>query len=246
MSGDESSAVATLEDLRTLRRKVRQDRWGYPFPLLLFGALLLVAPYVHQDFWLAGVTGGVVVTALWYRRRGVRVGVEADTTNWLLAAGAAVLGFVVGAPLLSTLFFGLYSRPEVNLPIMLGAAVGVLISWRRGRRLAVVLFSVLGFASIGVYLIRGMAGLLVIAAGLLVLAWLERSALCAAIGVAFTGTALLANLYDMPNALAHAGIWRPDLAHDSRLQLLCDLALPAAVLLAGGLIALIWTNRAAR
>ncbi|MCT2586321.1 hypothetical protein [Actinophytocola gossypii] len=38
---------ALLDDLRTLRQRVRADRRGYAFPLLLFGGLILVAPVLY-------------------------------------------------------------------------------------------------------------------------------------------------------------------------------------------------------
>ncbi|MGH3762601.1 hypothetical protein [Actinophytocola sp.] len=43
----EPTATDLLEDMRTLRARVRADRHGYAFPLFLFGGLILLAPLTY-------------------------------------------------------------------------------------------------------------------------------------------------------------------------------------------------------
>jgi hypothetical protein len=82
-----------------------------------------------------------------------------------------------------------------------------------------------------VYL-REFGALLVVAVGLLALAWLERSRGLLAAATIYSAAAVLANTYNVENVAAglRAG---PDPRHMS----LPALLLPAAVLLAGGLAA---------
>ncbi|MFL6143493.1 MAG: hypothetical protein ACJ72N_16705 [Labedaea sp.] len=212
-------------------------------------------PNLISWYWFLAIVGGFAATAWWYRRRALRVGVETDTTAYLVAAGAALAGFVLGVPLLDELVparTALYSTPAVNLPILIGAAAAAaaVLFWctrprrgaipRAGGLFAGVLLAMVAFSALGVYLIYGFAALLVIAAGLLALAWLERNVLLGGIGVAFGAAALLANLANLDNVLYRLG-WTPD-----ALQLLVfgQLLLPAAVLIAGaGVVAL--TGRSA-
>lgn len=51
----EPDATTLLDDIRTLRERVRRDRRGYAFPLFLFGALILLAPlcYVRAEVVLS-------------------------------------------------------------------------------------------------------------------------------------------------------------------------------------------------
>jgi len=60
---DESNATELLDDMRSLRARVRTDRRGYAFPLLLFGALILLAPltYVSTELTEAEWEQGVAI-----------------------------------------------------------------------------------------------------------------------------------------------------------------------------------------
>ena len=61
-SRDESSATELLDDMRSLRARVRSDRHGFAFPLFLFGALILLAPLTYVSIpmseadWAQGIT----------------------------------------------------------------------------------------------------------------------------------------------------------------------------------------------
>jgi hypothetical protein len=280
-----TDAEALLADVHTLRRRTRRDRQGYAFPLLLFGALIMLAPlcYVPIDvppdtasyvtypgafpifngigpfggqkypnlvswYWFLTIVGGFAATAWWYRRRAVRVGVETGSTAYLLTAGAALAGFVLGMPVLQTFLSGpdmIYIRSAATVPILIGSAVaaaGVLLLAARlpglARTIAVfagVLLATVAFSMLGVYLIYGFVALLIIAAGLLALAWLERSVLLGVTGLAFTAASLLANLLDLRNP-----IWG-DTLYTSSLQsaALRNLLLPGGILLVGGAVAVL-------
>jgi hypothetical protein len=84
----------------------------------------------------------------------------------------------------------------------------------------------------GDLVVRGTFPFVIIAAGLWVLAWAERSRALTAIAAVYTATALLASLYDIENVLFRLG-WIPS-GNDWRLTSLPNVLLPALVLLAAG------------
>jgi hypothetical protein len=143
----------------------------------------------------------------------------------------------------------LYGAWFANLSILVSSALvsGLAIWWHRRTELRVVpvfVASVAGavaFSSIAVYANRGFSALLVIAGGLLVLAWLERSALLAFVGILFTLVAVptvamvhTAYLWVDVNGLAGWLGWYTD---DLRVFTLQQMLLPAVVLLVGGTVA---------
>jgi hypothetical protein len=77
---------------------------------------------------------------------------------------------------------------------------------------------------------RGMTPLLVIALGLFVLAWLERSIALAVFAAGFFAVAMLSNLYDVENQSPAIG-WTPS----DQWQLLPNLWLSGFTLLLGGI-----------
>src|SRR6185437_3931479 len=84
----------------------------------------------------------------------------------------------------------------------------------------------------GDLVIRGTFPFVIIAVGLWVLAWAERSRALAVIAAAYTATALLASLYNIENILFRLG-WNPS-GNDWSLTSLPNVLLPAFVLLATG------------
>jgi hypothetical protein len=232
-----------------------------PFPLFTSISPLAEVKYpgLVGWYWFLTIVLGFVATAWWYRRRALRVGVETDTTGYLVAAGAALTGFLLGMPVLDALAAdtSLYSTPGVNLPILIGSAAGAAAAllWAtratrsvpgRAAGLCVgVLLATMAFSALGVYLfIRGYAALLVIAAGLLALARLERSILLGAVGLVFTGGALLVNLYNIANLYYRLG-WYTDRAQP-QVAVWQDLLLPAVILIVGGVLAVLSGRSAAR
>jgi len=94
----------------------------------------------------------------------------------------------------------------------------------------------------GDLVIRGTFPFVIIAVGLLVLAWAERSRMLAVTGVAYLGAALLASLYDVSDLTARLG-WTPP----PSAQAVPNVLLPALVLLIAGTAAFAaqWRHRAA-
>lgn len=210
-------------------------------------------PTLVACYWLFVLVAGFGATAWWYRRRAARVGVETDTRAFLVAAAAAFAGFFLGTYAFSRYALSLYGAWQVNLSLMFGSlALAALVLWRSRHPLGVFFASVCGavtFSSIAVYTNKGFSALLVIAGGLLALAWLERSVLLGVVSVLFTlaavpSTAMIVN----PTVVLEPGYlfsvlgWTPDGA-DSRAYALQQLLLPAAVLLVGGTVAAIRYRR---
>lgn len=288
-----NSTSKLLADLHTLRNRTREDRHGYAFTLLLFGALILAAPLFYAPaadmdpfdpfdprvsggnllvqvfrttagpdpahptlvalYWLFVLVTGFGATAWWYRRRAARVGVETDTRAFLVMAAAAFAGFILGTYVFSRYAMSLYGAWQVNLTLMFGSLVlAALVLWRTRHPLGVFVASVSGavtFSAIAVYTNKGFSALLVIAGGLLALAWLERSVLLGVVSVLFTlaavpSTAMIVNptvVLD-PGYLFHLLGWTIDWT-DTRTYALQQLLLPVAVLLVGGTIAVVRGRR---
>lgn len=288
-----NSTAVLLSELRTLRDRAREDRHGYAFSLLLFGALLLIAPLLyapatHTDpfdtfdpgplgdnllvrlfrttagpdpthptlialYWLVVLVVGFGATVWWYQRRAARIGVETDTRAFLVTAAAAFAGLVLGAYVFSRFALSLYGSWQTNLSLMFGSLLlAALVLWRTRHPLGVFVASVSGavtFSTITIYANKGFSALLVIAGGLLALAWLERSTLLTVVSVLFTLVAI-PSMVVMVNALViieplvifSVVGWEPD-GYNTWAYALGNLLLPAVVLLAGGTIAAIRYRR---
>ncbi|ALG12959.1 hypothetical protein [Kibdelosporangium phytohabitans] len=104
---------------------------------------------------------------------------------------------------------------------------------------ATTLFSMVAFSASAVYMINGLAALLVIAVALPALAWVERSPLLTGIGVLFAAFSLHTNLSGL--SVSVVGFAVP-----LQVRVLVDVAMPAAVPILGGVIALVEPRRAAR
>lgn len=149
----------------------------------------------------------------------------------MIAAGVALTGLLVG-PNLPQLAMGadgsLYSEPWLNLPILFGAAT----------------LSAVAFAALCVYF-KGFAQLIVIAVGLLALAWWERSVLLGVVATLFTVVSVPANHslwnWDLPTLFGQLG-WHAPLGpagSDAGVNAWQTLLVPGLVLVAGGAIAVL-------
>ncbi|MFI7675376.1 hypothetical protein [Actinophytocola sp. NPDC049390] len=210
-------------------------------------------PTLVACYWLFVLVAGFGATTWWYRRRAARVGVETDTRAFLIAAAAGFAGFFLGTYAFSRYAVSLYGAWQVNLSLMFGSlAIAALTLWWNRQALGVFVASVFGavtFSAIAVYTNKGFSALLVIAGGLLALAWLERSVLLGVVSVLFTlaavpSTAMIVN----PTVVLDPGYlfqllgWEADWA-DTRAYALQQLLLPATVLLVGGTVAAVRYRR---
>jgi hypothetical protein len=213
---------AVLTELGELRDRTRADRHAFALPLLVFGALILIAPLLYATgdtfvepgllgeffgvqtgpdlanpnlvawYWFATVVGGIALTVWWYRRRGERTGVETGTKAAVAAVVAAVALLVLGV---TDAFYD-----------------------------------------------QGFKALLMIAVLVIALAWLERSALLGVVAGLFSLAAVQADFamspWDMNSVFREIG-WSVDWGPAATFR---TLLLPGLILLAGGALAL-WTGR---
>jgi hypothetical protein len=229
-----------LADLTRIRGAVRRDRQAYPFPLLVFGVLMLASAPLYRDptgpdalreiydnpplsglggdllphseaigwYWLAALLAGYLGTLWWYRRHALKVGVQTRTRTYLTAGILGVLGGLALGPVLQ--FLALNTAASVSDAV---------------RRV---------FSPLYVLVNLGLIPILVVAAGLLVLARLERSRLLAGTGGLVIVLLALAPVYVNT---APFGADFPDYGY------LPTVLLPAFVLLTAGVVA---TMRARR
>ncbi|MET9225523.1 hypothetical protein [Lentzea sp. NPDC003310] len=263
-----------LDELAGLRKRARDDRHGYWFPLLLMGVLSLVSlplsqadpnptdhlvdggrgwwldPLMHLRlktevvhplalslYWLGALVAGLLATVWWYRWRARRVGVETPTGTYVQVALLGLVAVLFGIPLSTSLFYR-YSPIDPTFPVVaiaMAVLLGLALLAFRARRarlltipvgllLASVALSLLQVPDVGIDLgMGGGAQFMAIAIGLLTLAWIERSKLCAVIAVVFTGCVLIVDNSPMKIDALGAGQ---------------DVLLLATVLVLGGLGAL--------
>jgi hypothetical protein len=226
-----------LAAMKALRRRARAARHAYWFPLVLFGLLTCASvPFyvlpghqagetgasqagpplpilggfpgitVHRYlgyYWLAALLGGLLLTLLWYRRSARRVGLATPARGYIMTTAVlTVLALVI--PLLS----------QVRSPHWLSWLQHLHALWP------------------GDLVVRGTFPFVIIAAGLWVLSWAERSRGLAVIAAIYTAAALLSSLYNIENVLFRLG-WNPPRS-DWSLTSLPNVLLPALVLLATG------------
>jgi hypothetical protein len=215
--GTDTPAIM-LNEVSRLRSEARSTRHAYWLPLVIFGLVIGgSAPFYierapsHSGFVSAS---GAAIPGF-----SPLLGGQSDAfIYWLLAIGAGLY--------LTSLWYGRHGR-------MVG-----LVTQARGLVIAGVIVGALLLVLPTVQLlpgdlvIRGTLPFLIIAAALLVLARAERSPALTVIAVVFTGTALLASLYNIENILFRLG-WNPAGAQ-WRLTSLPNIFLPALILLVSG------------
>ncbi len=231
-----SGQADLLAEMKALRRRARTARHAYWFPLVLFGLLTCASMpfYVPPTrpagetgtvqggpslqilggfpgltsqrlgyYWLAALLGGLLLTLLWYRWNARRVGLATPARGFIVTTAVlTVLALVI--PLLS----------QVRSPRWLSWLQHLNVLWP------------------GDLVLRGTFPFVIIAAGLWVLAWAERSRALAVIAAVYTATALLSSLYNTENVLFRLG-WDLPGSNWSPTSL-PNLLLPALVLLAAG------------
>lgn len=231
--------ASMLDGLTELRRRARAARHAYWFPLVLFGLLTLaplplyVAPPPCQSPCdLTGPDSILDVSLL-----GPFLVLGGIDTPHRAALAAYWLLALVGGYLLTVRWYrwrgqkvGLHTRMTAYL------ATGMV---------TLVVFSVASiFGPLSLLHNGGTGAYLVIAAGLVTLARLERSRGLAVIAVSYTAVALLVDLYDVENLVYRLGWtgWNVDYRYGA----FPNVTLAAVVLLAGGAAALAVDRAAVR
>ncbi len=222
-----------LADLARLRRQTRAVRHGYWFPLVLFGLLtcgaapLYVAAAAPRDTSGAYATGrGPLLLS------GFLPGGDGFYIGWYWAVA------LTGGYLLTVAWYRWHARRAgVATPargyLITGVVLTVLVLVIPPLTMVVPALSWI-WLPFGDVWIRGTLALLIIAAGLWILARAERSRALAVIALVYTGTALLSSLYNVENIVFRLG-WNPGRsAFAWQLTALPNVLLPAAILLVAG------------
>jgi hypothetical protein len=215
--GGQDAPARLLNDLGRLRKQARSIRHAYWLPLVLFGLVISAS----SPFYL--VTLPSPAEAVLWTETGTFAGFNgmlagnstALTIYWLLALGTGLY--------LTRLWYLRHGR-QVGLMtpargfVIAGVIVGVLVIVLPAMQLLP-----------GDLVVRGTLPFLIIAATLWVLAWAERSRALLFVAALFTGSALLASLYNVENIVSWFG-WSPSLTFST----LPNILLPALVLLVSG------------
>jgi hypothetical protein len=221
-----------LADLAGLRRQTRTVRHGYWFPLVLFGLLTCGAAPLYVAAAAPRDTSGAYATG-----RGPLL------LNGFLPGGGFYIGWywaaaLTGGYLLTVAWYRWHARRAgVATPargyLITGVVLTVLVLVIPPLTVWVPALSWI-WLPFGDVWIRGTLAFLIIAAGLWMLARVERSRALAVIALVYTGAALLSSLYNVENIVFRLG-WNPGRsAFAWQLTALPNVLLPAAVLLAGG------------
>jgi hypothetical protein len=226
-----------LAEVAVLRRRARSVRHADWFPLVVVGVLTCASiPFYQQPgppaggpangfivgtqpglslpflggsglvrgylgyYWAAALAGGLVLTLLWYRWHARRVGLQTPSGGYLVTM-VVLAGLAIGIPLLS----------QVHSPHSLRFLGHLRALWP------------------GDLVMRGTFPFVIIAVGLLVLAWAERSRALTVTAAIYAGVSVVASLYDISNLTARLGwILAPP------QQSLPNVLLPGLILLITG------------
>jgi len=259
-------ARGLLSDLTAIRDRARADRRGYWLPFLLFGLITLGAtpfygpkycgetgmcswsssdePWLYhwlhptgkmmgpvigyQDpgiavdlYWIVALLCGYLAVVRWYRWRAAQVGVETPTALYAQVTIFLLVLPLIGVPVLSELLFGRLGW-QIALPATV--ASGRAATWRV-RSVGFTLAVLVGFGLAHFVTIYPYGSMFVLAAGLAGLAYLERSAVCTVTVAVFAAVVVFVN-----EANRFGFFW------PYAVEQFASTALPAAVLLAGGII----------
>lgn len=234
-TSDPAEAAGLLDEMHKLRRDARSARHAYWFPLVLFSLLTFAAvPFYVPPNISEGAADVVQVAGsslpLLSGVPGFRV--QNYLGNYWLVA-------LFGGLALTLLWYRRHAR-RVGLRT---PSRGYIIAVAVPAVLALILPILAQLPGLGsLYMplpgdltVRGTVSFLIIAAGLCVLAWAERSMGLAVTAAVYTGTALLASLYDVENVLYRLG-WNASPG-------VPNVLLPATVLLIAGAIAFVAQRR---
>jgi hypothetical protein len=222
---------AVLSELAVLRRRTRSARHAYWGPLVLFGLLSCAAAPLYDS--APPMPSGITEYTATAATPSILGGSGFNSSPYL---GWYWLFALIGGFLLTMFWYRWHGRRAGVQTAALGFLVtGIVLTV---AALLVPLLSPLlpplGWLWLGPgdLWVRGTFAFLIIAAGLWVLAWAERSRALAITAVVYTAAALLASLYNLENILFRLG-WNPG-PSDLPLTVLPGVLLPAAVLLIAG------------
>ncbi len=196
--------------------------WLHPTGRMMgpFGSTM---PSLASDiYWIIALLFGYLAVVWWYRWRAAQVGVETPTRLYAQVTLFTLLLPLVGVPVLSQLFFNLVGW-QVALPIVV--LVIVAATWRTRRRFLTALVVLLLFGLAHFITIYPYGPMFVLAAGLVGLAFLERSVVCAVTAALFTVLVVLVN------ESSRIGLYWP-----LGVETYATTVVPAIVLFVGGII----------
>ncbi|WP_086668534.1 hypothetical protein [Lentzea kentuckyensis] len=197
--------------------------WLHPTGQVMTSPVFMPAsPSLAVDvYWTVALLCGLLAVVWWYRWRAAQVGVETPTRIYTQVTIFLLALQVAGVPVLTELFFG-----RVGWQIALPVTVAVIVAatwWRRSVGFTVAVLAL--FFLVHAVTFYPYGPLLVLAAGLAGLAYLERSAVCTITMAIFAATVLFVN-----EAGRFSFYW------PLAVEQYASTALPALVLLAGGII----------
>lgn len=196
--------------------------WLHPTGQMSGPVFGLHQPGIAADlYWIVALLCGYLAVVWWYRWRAAQVGVETPTRLYAQVTIFMLVLPLIGVPALSELVFGRIGW-QIALPVTI--AVIVAATWRvrsvRFTLAVLLLFGLAHFATVYPY-----GPMFVLAAGLIGLAYLERSTICTVTVAIFAATVLFVN---------EAGRFSFYWPHT--VEQIASTALPAFVLLIGGII----------
>jgi hypothetical protein len=227
------SQADLLREMQALRRQARAGRHAYWFPLVLFGLLTCASVPFYIQPTVPAESGAFAVPAT-----GPTLPLLGGYPGFLVRSYLAYywMAALLAGLLLTQLWYWWHAR-RVGLAT---PARAYLITTAVLTALAIVIPPLSDVRSPrwlhrlhvlwpGDLVSRGTFPFLIIAAGLLALAWAERSRALAVTAVVYAGAALLASLYNVANITYVLG-WNPPPGDES----LPNVLLPALVLLVAG------------
>jgi hypothetical protein len=229
--------------------------FGLVDPVGVFsGGYLPACPKAIGLYWLVAPLLALAATTWWYRWRAGRIGVETPLrpyTQATVAGFAAALSLPLARAVLPSAVrnwgMGL-SRHSLLLGVtalVVVGVVGTVFATRMSRPARLVVPMVVVLPLVAALTVHQNGGLLLVAIGLLVLSWLERSWLCATVSLVLTGFTLLGVTFYTERMFRYLGWVFANTGH-STLYSAQDLLLPGAVLVVGGVVALIARRRVSR
>jgi hypothetical protein len=233
-------ATGALGAVVSLRTKVREDRYGHWFPLVVFGVLTLASAPLYWRWPLPASDchrAGGFTSCGFIEQINLPLGGALGTgsfpigpARWLTVYWVAAL--VVGYA--ATIAFARRHGHRVGVRVRVGPTIGVGLGL-----LAVVLLVNGAVPSVsrghlfaGDIWVRGMGSLLILAVGLGALAVVERSRPFMVYVAGFIGLALVACLYDIVNIFYRLGIGVVGGPNGTALP---NIVLPGLYLLGGGI-----------